>query len=107
MKRLVNVQGQYNYIQDCYGRLRGENVDIVTINTCFDILNWMSKKDEFNNVVYAAYEEQKGQNYQKILGEEGRMALVEEINKDKSVKRRKTTLDRCLKCLLKDMYVEE
>lgn len=107
MKRLVDLQAQCNYIYDCYSRYKGDNIDVTTAHTCFDILNWMSKEDQFNNVVYAAYEEKKGKNYADIIGQQGRKELVQKLFKDKSIRYRRKTLDRCLTLLLEDMYIEE
>lgn len=67
----------------------------------------MSSKEEFNNVVYAAYEEQKGKNYGELIGEKGKKELVERLFKDKRIRHRRKTLERCVENLIKDMYVED
>lgn len=67
----------------------------------------MSKKEEFDNVVYAAYEEQKGKNYGELIGEDGKKELMERLFADKRIKHRRKTLKRCVDFLTKDMYIEE
>ena len=67
----------------------------------------MSRKEEFDNVVYAACEEQKGKNYGELIGEEGKKELVERLFADKRIKHRRKTLERCVDFLTKDMYVKE
>lgn len=102
----MNLQDQCNYIYDNYNRYNEEIVDVTTAHTCFDILHWMEGKEQFNNVVYSAGKEQKGKNYGELIGEKGEKELVERLFKDKRIRHRRKTLERCVKNLVKDMYVE-
>lgn len=68
----------------------------------------MSRRKEYDNVVYAGYKEQKGKNYGELIGKEGQKELVEKLFKDKRrIKHRRKTLERCVGILVKDMYVQE
>ena len=67
----------------------------------------MSQKDEFNNVIYAAGIEQGGKNYGELIGEKGKKELVERLFKDKRIRHKRKTLERCVENLMKDMYVED
>ena len=103
----MSLQDQCNYIYDYYNRYSEDIVDVITAHTCFDILNWMSQKDEFNNVIYAAGIKQDGKNYGELIGEKGKKELVERLFKDRRIKHRRKTLERCVGNLMKDMYVKE
>ena len=103
----MNLQDQCNYIFDYYNRFLGDAIDVTTARTCFDILKWMDKKEEFNNVIYAAGRKQSGKNYGELIGEDGKKKLVERLFKDKRIRHRRKTLERCVENLVKDMYVED
>lgn len=103
----MNLQDQCNYIYDYYNRYKGDIVDVTIAHTCFEILNWMDKKEEFNNVVYAGGREQSGKNYGELIGESGKKELIERLVKDKRIRHRRKTLERCVEKLVNDMYIED
>ena len=103
----MNLQDQCNYIYDYYNRYQEDIVDVTTAHTCFDILNWMDRKEEFNNVIYAGGREWSGKNYGELIGEKGKKELIERLFKDKRIRHRRKTLERCVENLVKDMYIED
>ncbi len=107
MKRLLQLQDQCIYIHKYYNRYKSDQVDMTTAKTCFDILHWMDNQEQFNNVVYAAGMQYNGKKYAEIIGNEERLELVEKLFKNKSIRHKRKTLDRCLKLLFEDMYIQE
>ena len=65
----------------------------------------MEDKEEFNNIIYAAGQKYEGINYEELIGEEGKKELIERLFKDKGIKHRRKTIQRCVANLVKDMYV--
>ena len=96
----MDLEDQDVYIFDNYNRYNSE-IDYTIVKTCFDILNWMAGKAEFDNVVYAAGIEYEGESFQVDIEE-----LVDELFKDRRIKHKKKTLRKSLEFLLKDMYVK-
>ena len=98
----MKLEDQCRYIFDNYSRYDDGEIDYTIVKTCFDILNWMAGKVEFDSVVYTAGIEYEGESFQVDIEE-----LVDELFKDRRIRHKKKTLRKSLEFLLKDMYVLE
>ena len=79
MKRAMNLQDECEYIWDNYNRFKDKDTVDATIGiACMQIINWMERKDEFNNVIYyGGVKDRKGIKLKGVLGEKGIKALKE------------------------------
>ena len=98
---LMKLEDQCRYIFDNYNRYNDGEIDYTIAKTCFDILNWMAERVEFDNIIYAAGVEYEGESFQVDIEE-----LVDKLFKDKYIKHKKKTLRKSLEFLLKDMYIK-
>lgn len=96
MIRTLNVRDQLAYMKTNYGRY-GKLVDGTTVAACFDLFNWMNKQEQFDNVRF-----EPGRFGSKFTNKQIDQ-LIERTVKDKTVRRKRDTLERCWKILQNDL----
>ena len=103
MKRLS--QNEFDLMVKEYGRYGQGDPDYVTLNTCLDIIEWMCKEKDYDDVFLVVGK--KG-NFVQVRGRDGVEKLereIEELRKKRVVRHKRKTIERCLNMMVENMEV--